>query len=224
MALPFLSSLGTALSTAGQVAGPIGTILSAFGIGGGKKQKEAPMSEAERQSIALLMALGQPGNSLVKSMQDDELANLHSGFLSDINEKVLADRRENSMGRAPVFFDPERRDENIASQISRGTPMLKQQAHQNAIQRILQAAGVGGFAPMQQNRINAGLKAQAAEKDTLLAQGGIGGLLGKGTQGLQQILAALSGNTTRTGNGNTIYWDQPSTNPAYKNTPTIHWN
>jgi hypothetical protein len=226
MALPFLGTLGTVLNTAGQVAGPIGTILSAFGIGK-SKQKQAPMSEAERYALSMLQAIGQPNNSLVKQLSDEEFANMHSGVLSDINEKVLADRRERSMGRAPVFFDPERRDENIASQISRGTPMLRQQAQQNAIQRILQAVGVGQFAPAQQNRINAGIKAQAADKETLLAQGGFGGIAKNISTGLQDILRAINGDKTPIGNSNTITWDPlkqtPPIVPQYPNKPSIQW-
>ncbi len=108
--------------------------------------------------MSYLQALAEPNNSLVKSLTDSNFQNLRSGQQMDINSKVLADRREQAMGRAPVYFDPERAGENINYQISRGTPMLQQQAQQNAINQILQAAGVGKFATnadtRQQNNLN----------------------------------------------------------------------
>src|SRR5688572_6119329 len=104
---PMLGSIAGAAGTAGQLAGPIGSIMSIFsGMGGGGNAGPPPMSEQERYSIKLLKALAQPNNSYVKQMQEEEFRNLRSGVLSDINEKVLADRREGLMGRSPVFFDP----------------------------------------------------------------------------------------------------------------------
>jgi hypothetical protein len=201
-----LGGLGGTLGTLGQLAGPVGSILSIFG-GGGNKAGPPPMSEAERYSISLLKALGQPNNSYVKSMEDAEFKNLREGVLSDINEKVLADRREGLMGRSPVFFDPERRDENIYSQITRGTPALQQMARSNAVSRILSAAGVGNFAGAQDKRISSGLNAQAAQKEASLSQGGLGGMLGQGGNALSQIMKILQGNTSQTGSGSVIYWD-----------------
>jgi hypothetical protein len=113
---------------------------------------------------------------------------LRSGVQSDIKSKVLADRREQSMGRAPVFFDPERADENIAYQISRGTPMLQQQSRQNAIQRILQAAGVGDYSGAESERQQNYYAAMGENKKGDILQGGILGRLGQGNDALQQIL------------------------------------
>lgn len=220
MALDFLSSIaqgewGKGLEglsgTINSAAGPLQQILNAFGK---KKTQSAPslreqiesmatnfpQSEAERQAISLLQAIGQPGNSYVKALQDEEFQNLRGGVQSDIKSKVLADRREQSMGRSPVFFDPERADENINYQISRGTPMLKQQASQNAIERILKAAGVGSYAANADNRAQGNLNAMASlyAMDTLApSQSGakmqtqLPGLFGRaqeGLTGLQEIL------------------------------------
>lgn len=208
MALSFLSSIGSALGTAGSaasgLAGPLGSIMSIFSaLKGGDKVKQP---ESERYAISLLKALGTPGNSYVKQMQDEEMNNLFSGFESDIMSKILADRREKALGRSGVFFDPERRDENISQQISRGTPMLKQQAHQNAIQRILQAAGVGSYGQAQTKRDQLNFAGEAAQKDTMNAMGGYGGMLSQGTNALQNILKVFQGKTSPSSNG-VIYWD-----------------
>jgi hypothetical protein len=206
--LEFLGSmaggLGSAGSTLGSLAGPVGNIMSIFQALKGPEKVKQPASE--RYAISLLKALGTPGNSYVKQMQDEEFQNLFSGVRGDIMEKVLADRRERAMGRAGVFFDPERRDENIYQQISRGTPMLKQQASQNAIQRILQAAGVGTYGQSETKRDQLNFAAQAAQKDTMNAMGGYGGMISKGTDALQNILRTFQGKTTQSPNG-VIYWD-----------------
>ena len=228
--LEFLDNLGNfatnASGTLNSVAGPIQKILNAI-----RKPKtnvpqyaptlrdqiinmatNFPQSEAEAQSLDYLRSLADPNNDLVNSLSEEELRNLQSGMQSDIRSKVLADRRERSMGRAPVFFDPERADENISYQISRGTPMLKNQAHQNAIQRILQASGVGKFAANADARNQGNLNALASvyTMDSLSPSGagppntGVSqlqpnspGLLGRaqsGITGLQQILKIFQQN------------------------------
>lgn len=150
--LEFLGSLGNIANTISSVAGPVNSIINAI-RGPQKVNIPAPKQPAsEAYAISLLKALAEPGNSLVKSLAAEELRNLMGGMQSDIRSRVLADRRERSMGRAPVFFDPERADENIAFQISRGGAGLVQQAQNNAIARIMQAAGVGKFAPGEYGR------------------------------------------------------------------------
>ena len=213
MALDFLGSIGNIAGTINQIAGPVGQIIGA--LRGNKPSSYAPSlrdqivkrsvnrqpSQAENQALSLLMALGQPNNSYVKSIQDEEFKNLHSGVQGDIRSKVLADRRERSMGRSNTFFDPERSDENIAYQISRGTPMLRQQAHKNAIERILEAAGIGEYAANADTREQNSLNSMASlyALDTLQPNMGGGGqmqsqapgLLGRiqgGLGGLDQIL------------------------------------
>lgn len=179
MALDFLGKITQAI-------GPIQQILGA--IRGPEKPKMQPQPQSERYAISLLKALTDPNNSLLKSIQEEEFQGLRSGVQSDIKSKVLADRREQSMGRAPVFFDPERADENINYQISRGTPMLQQQSQQNAIQRILKAAGVGNYAGAESDRQQNFYAALGEQKKGELLQGGITGRLGQGNDALMQIL------------------------------------
>lgn len=179
MALDFLNTIS-------QAVGPIQQILGA--IRGPQKPKIQPQPAAEKYAMSLLRALADPGNSLLKSIQQEEFQNLRSGQQSDIKSKVLADRREQSMGRSPVFFDPERADENISYQISRGTPLLQQQAHQNAIQRILKAAGVGDYAGAESDRMQNYFAALGENEKTNALQGGITGRIGQTNDALQQIL------------------------------------
>jgi hypothetical protein len=178
------------LQMAAQAAPAVMQILGAFK--GSDKPKIQPMPESERYAISLLKALAEPNNSLLKQIQAEEFRGLRSGVQSDIKSKVLADRRENSMGRAPVFFDPERADENINYQISRGTPLLQQQSQQNAIQRILQAAGVGGYAGAESYRQQNYYGALAEQSKGKILQGGVTGRIGQGTDALQKILDIFS--------------------------------
>lgn len=192
----FLGTLGSLANTAGQVAGPLQSILSIF-RGGGNNEEERFVPESERYAKSLLMALAQPGNSMVQSLEDEELRKLKAGQGGDIMAKVLADRREAAMGRAPVFFDPERRDENIAHQLSRGTPMLMQQANQNAVQRILKAAGVKEFAKPEALR-------EQAYQETLLK---------RGSQPPADPFTSMNGNLKKILEA---FNRSPSFNPAYR--------
>jgi hypothetical protein len=238
MALEFLKDIGNLANTVNKTAGPLTQILGAIR---GNKTPSAPTlrdqildrslnrrpSEHERYAVNLLKALGQPGNSYVNSVTDEEFRNLRGSAQADIRSKVLSDRRERSMGRSGTFFDPERADENIAFQISRGTPMLRQQAQQNAIKRILAAAGVGDFATAADARDQSELNSMASlyALDTLSPQTGgstmqtqMPGLFGRsqqGLDGLQQILKIFSENK----NG----WEKPETYGP-KKPETIRWN
>lgn len=169
-----------------QAAPAVMQILGAFK--GSSKPKIQPMPESERYAISMLKALADPNNSLVEQLADKEFQTLRGAQQSDIKSKVLADRRERSMGRAPVFFDPERADENVNYQISRGTPMLKQQSQQNAIQRIMDAAGVGKYSGAESDRMQNYYAAMGENKKGDILQGGIMGRLGQGNDALQQIL------------------------------------
>lgn len=188
MALQFLTLAAQAIPAITQVLGA---------VRGSSKPKIQPMPESERYAISLLKALAEPNNSLVKSLEDEEFRGLRSGVQEDIRSKVLADRREQSLGRAPVFFDPERADENIAFQISRGTPLLKQQARQNAISRILDASGVGRFSGAESERAQNYYAALGERSKGNILQGGITGRAGEGLGGLQKILDIFkNGNLT----------------------------
>lgn len=182
-----------------EAAGPVQQILRA--IKGPEKPKIQPQPESERYAISLLKALADPNNSYVQSLADKEFQTLRGGQQADIRSKVLADRREQSMGRAPVFFDPERADENIAYQISRGTPMLQQQSQQNAIDRILQAAGVGKYAGAESERQQNLYAAQGEFDKTNTAAGGIMGRINQGNDALKKILEIF-----QQGNSNPAYF------------------
>jgi len=148
------------------------------------------------------------------------------GLQSEIRSKVLADRREGAMGRSPVFFDPERADENIAFQVSRGAPGIRAAAGKSALQRILDAAGVGQYADNQDERYQGNLNAldslyawneknpqqNAMTKNVSRLQQGVGGL--------QQILDIFGKGKKASGHmgpfpmnqslqgGETIRWNQ----------------
>jgi hypothetical protein len=66
--------------------------------------------------------------------------------------------------------------------------MLKQQSQQNAIQRILQAAGVGDYAGAESDRQQNYYAALGEQKKGELLQGGLTGRVGQGMDALQKIL------------------------------------
>lgn len=172
-----LEFLGPIASTASSVM----QLIDAFK---GPKRPKTPKSE--KYAIGLLKALAEPGNPLIDLLTKEELQNYAGMFQEQIRSKVLADRRERSLGRAPVFFDPERFDENIAFQISRGMPRLRQMSQQSAIERIMKAAGgVGGFAPAEYGRQQDYQAAIGASKEGLMGSGGITGLLNNVLKPLQ---------------------------------------
>lgn len=200
------------LGQIGQAAGPIQQIISA--IKGPKKPVAQPQPAAEQYSISLLKALADPNNSLVRALADEEFRSMRGAQQGDIRSKVMADRRERSMGRAPVFFDPERADENIAYQISRGTPMLQQQAQQSAIQRILQAAGVGNFSGAESDRWKNHQGALAEYEKTKATAGGVLGRVGQANDALQKILDIFQQGRNQPQKASDIIWDNPN----------IRWN
>lgn len=187
--LDFLGNIGGIANTVSQIAGPVGQILDA--VRGPQKLKKPvmePRPESERYAISLLKAIADPGNSLIQSLASQELENLVGGMQTDIRSKVLADRRERSMGRSNVFFDPERMDENISNQITRGTPMLRQQAQSNAIQRILEAAGVGNYGQAESQRTQNFYRAQGEYEKAKSLQPNRMSRMQSGLGGVQDIL------------------------------------
>ena len=227
MALDFLNDIGNFLGGVSNFVSPVSSILGAIR---GPQEITVPKPQtpaSETYAISLLKAIAQPGNSLVKSLAAEELRNLMSAQQGDIRSKVLADRRERSMGRAPVFFDPERADENIAFQISRGGPMLAQQAQSNAIQRIMSAAtGTGGFAGAQYGRSQDYQNALGAAREANI-QNPMPNTLSRmntGITGIQQILSTINNKTpapTNTGYGG--YGPFPS-NYSLPGGENIRWN
>jgi hypothetical protein len=180
MALSFLSNalgtLGKGLGVVNQYAGPLQSILGAVqGIKNSKDQRKyenrildmsinRPPSPAEAYSISMQKALADPNNSLVKQLQGEEYQMLMNAINQGIQGKVLSDRREAALGRRPTFFDPERADENISYQLSRGAPAAALQARTNVMDRILQAArGVGSFSGEQSGRYQSSLNAMGTD-------------------------------------------------------------
>jgi hypothetical protein len=185
MALSFLSNVagflgkaGNAASTAQQIGGPLMDILGAIKGFNRKPVSAGPsdedryaqyildmatnrqIPESERYAISMQKALAEPNNSLVGQLQGEEFQMLMDAINQGVQGKVLSDRREAAMGRRPTFFDPERQDENIAYQLTRGAPAAQYQARQNAMERIRQSAtGVGGFAGAQDSRYDKSLNA-----------------------------------------------------------------
>jgi len=236
MALDFLGNIGNAATSFANIAGPLGSILEAV-RGKNTDQQDLrqqiidmstnmPQSEAERQAIALRMALADPNNSLVKALTEQETRSGMEGLQSEIRSKVLADRREGAMGRSPVFFDPERADENIAFQVSRGAPGIRAAAGQSALERILAASGVGQFASNQDQRYQGNLNALASlyamneknpQQDSMTKNVN---RLQQGVGGLQQILDIFGKGKKASGQmgpfpmnerlqgGETIRWNQ----------------
>lgn len=192
------------------IASPVQQILGAV-----KKQKnpvnyvQMPSApEAESYSVELLKELANPNSALLASLSAEENSALNAAQQSDIMERILADRRERAMGRANVFFDPERTDENISYQVSRAAGGLQSQARSNALNRILAAAkGVGGFAPAQTQREQTYRSALGTAQEGRAMQPSKIQRMQSGIGGLQQILDIFNNKTTLP-NGETIQWNQ----------------
>lgn len=140
---------------------------------------------AETRSNSLIEALLQPNNSLVNSLADEGTRTGIEGLLKTLHSAQMMDQRAGLRGRRPTFSDPERRDEFIDYAISRGAGGIRQNALDTARQNIAsQAAGLKGFIPMQQSRMDARLNAQNQYDQ----------FRNKGTsEGIQQLLGMLKG-------------------------------
>jgi hypothetical protein len=254
-AATFLGKAGNAASTAQQIGGPLLDILGAIKgfnrkpVSAGPSDKEQyaqyildmatnrQIPESERYAISMQKALAEPNNSLVGQLQGEEFQMLMDAINQGVQGKVLSDRREAAMGRRPTFFDPERQDENIAYQLTRGAPAAQYQARQNAMERIRQSAvGVGGFASAQDSRYDKAMNAYG--KDFLRLYPGTNGPqaapqqitsrasqaqtmfdgLQKGIGNLTQVIRNASRtepfgpyqpqNVSRLSNGEQIFWNQ----------------
>ena len=203
MALGFLTDIGNIAQTVGGLVDPVSQIVQAV-----RGPRDVPQVQpiatpaAETESLRLLQALADPGNELVQQLQQEEFEQLAQALSQGIRAQVLAGRREESLGRTRPFFDPERQDEAISFQLSRGLPQLQQTARTNALNRILQAAqGVGGFAPAQGQRITGDIAARGARATEQAAReqaaGGTAGRIQQGLGGLERLLQAIQG-TART--------------------------
>ena len=203
MALGFLKDIADVAETVTEIAGPVGQIIGAIrGPRDVPQVQPIPVPAAETESIALLRALADPGNELIQQLQREEFEGLTQALSQGLRAQVLAGRREESLGRRRPFFDPERQDEALAFQLSRGLPALQQQARQNAINRVLAAAGVGQFAGGQQQRTLGNIAAQGQRQAEIAAReqaaGGTFRRAQTGIEGLERILEALGQNIPQT--------------------------
>lgn len=221
MALDFLNDISSAI-------GPIGQILSAIRGGGDRNSVDGPLppSEAERYSTSLLKALADPNNSLVKQMTEEERRGGMAALERSIQAKVLADRREQSMGRSPVFFDPERADENINYQLTRGAGGVEDQARTNAMNRILAAAGVGNFARNQDTKAQNYQAALGARAEGQLASGntGVQSRLQTGLDGLQKIIQLFGNRQPQAQFPNSTSYGPYAPQGYYGSPPFVPWN
>ncbi len=144
-----------ALGFLDQVSPWVNLISQLQGVKGANKaitQNNVP-TQAETDSNALYKALLDPNSPLMAHLTEQAKSDNLSGFQSQINEMQLADRRAQSMGRSPTFFNPERADEAVSYLTTRGIPQMNAMAGQTAQNRIVQAAGgIAGFAPAQRAR------------------------------------------------------------------------
>lgn len=216
MALNFLTNalgaVGSGLNSVNQYAGPLQSILGAIqGTKNNKNQREyekrildmainRPPTEAEKYSISMQKAVADPNNSLVKQLQGEEYQMLMNAINQGVQSKVLSDRREAALGRRPTFFDPERADENISYQLSRGAPAALLQSRNNAMDRILQAArGVGGFSREQSGRYQSALNAMGTDYARRYGEGSQ-----PQTNTMQKILQTIQNLSSTFGNTNNV--------------------
>lgn len=199
MSLSFLTDFGNVV---GEIAGPVGQIITA--IRGPEEVPEVqpiPTPPAETESIRPLRALSDPGNFLIEQLRKEEFEQLAQALSQGIRGQVLADRRERSLGRSNSFFDPERQDEALAFQLSRGLPALQLQAKSNVVDRILAAAQQGNFAGSQQQRILGDIAAQGARQAEVAAReqeiGSVFDRFQTGLGGLSKVLEAINGGVRR---------------------------
>ncbi len=116
-------------------------------------------TQAEQQSAQLYAALADPNSSLMQKFTKEEQAMSMSDFLSQLRGMQNADRRQQSMGRSPTFFNPERADEAVSFLTSRGLPRINQMASEAAQNRILRAAsGIQSNQGPQAQRLQTGMQ------------------------------------------------------------------
>lgn len=129
---------------------------------------------AERQSAEMYAALADPNSPLLQQFAKQEQDANVSNFLTQIRSMQNADRRQQALGRAPTFFNPERADEAVSFLTSRGLPQMQQQARETAFNRILAAArGVQTNQAPQAGRQAVGMQtgvSNAAYRSTLPAR------------------------------------------------------
>lgn len=152
------------------------------------------ISPEERLAQSYYMALGQPGNSLVKSLTDEQMRRNTEALLMQIRNMQNMDRRLISRGQRSTFFDPERRDETLNYLITRGAPALRAQAEDTARGNLeTSARGLGGFASAGQNRLNNQLQLSKQQAVSGLSNAGnLSGKIGNIGTSIEDILNAIN--------------------------------
>lgn len=149
--MAFLDLVTSLLPIVGQVAG--------YAKANKSVSKYNVPTAGENRSNALYEALLDPNNQLLNRLSEQERGGLQQKFLSQLREMQYADRRAQSLGRAPTFFNPERADEALDFLTSRGLPMLDAIASERAQSRITGAAsGIAGLIPTQAKRNAIGMQ------------------------------------------------------------------
>lgn len=165
MALSFLSGIG---NTMGQMAPAVNGVSGILGLLSGIKgerdvynaYKNQGPTASEQQSNALVQALIDPNNSLVKSLQQEDTMNSVQQFLTQIRGMQAADRRIQGRGGQPTFFEPERADDAVNFLTSRALPGLTSAGLDSARSRIATSANaLRGNIPVERDRQTDAMKA-----------------------------------------------------------------
>jgi hypothetical protein len=187
-----IDTFSNVANTVAPLVGPAQQILGAIRGPQMSSVPSVPTPQAETYVTGLLQQLADPNSRLLADLQAKEFGNLYDSFGGDIKRMQMADRRSQALGRDPTFFAPERRDEQVNYLMSRGAPQLQQQARQNALENILSATGVKGFAGAQAGRALEYQKRQAKAMEDFAGQqqaaGGLPGRIGTAVQGIEDIM------------------------------------
>lgn len=206
-----IDTFSNAVNTVAPLVGPAQQIMGAIRGPQMAEVPSLPAPQAETYVTGLLQQLADPNSQLLANLQEKEFGNLYDSFGGDIKRMQMADRRSQVMGRKPTFFAPERRDEQVAYLMSRGAPQLQQQARANALENILSATGVKGFAGAQAGRALEYQKRQAKAMEDFANQqqsaGGLPGRIGTAVEGIEDIMDIFS----RGRQDNIIWNERPQT-------------
>jgi hypothetical protein len=191
------------LNTIGQIAGPAQNIFGAVkGYRDEKRLRKGILNqgptEQEKFLNFLYGELAKPDSAYINRLTEQERTRMAGDLSKAINEQVLANRRERSLGRAAPFFDPERADETQSYILSRAGGEMGTQARGNVIENLL--ASAKGMAPLadaeaQRRREKLNARTEFFGVDRLLGNP-LQRFLGENNLGdsIQSLLGAIQGN------------------------------
>jgi hypothetical protein len=214
MALGFLSDISSGLGQLSPLAGGIGSLLSAFGVGKPKINYAPTPSEAHANS--LLLALSQPNNSLVNYETDQGMKTGMNDLLMALKQRQMLAQRLQSRGVRAGGFNPERADESVDYALSRALPTMRTNAEATAKSNILnRAEALSGIGKQEAARRTL----QQTDRNNAFSQfqtsGGFGGMAQQGISGIQNLLMALQGRTpVQQTNGSFPWQSAGNVNPA----------